>query len=442
MLVYFSMKNWRVFKEKSALSMRATRERFANETCAKLPAMYKGMRLLPVTSIYGPNASGKTSMLEGLSFMRHLVVEGTPVNRPIGNEVFRLDSKCREEPSSFVIEVFTGGLIYRYEVEVSGYAVLRERLSIKHTRSDQTVFERDEDGIVFDPKFDSDRHRLIAENTRSNDLFLHSATEQNAEAFRPLYDWFAESLVVLGSDAKYNRHTMLILRSDYLDFVNRHLKRYRTGIESVVAVEVPFESIPASPEFLSDMIASTPEGGEAYFQVRINDEQIQRTEIFVVHSVDGEEPTASKIRLQHKALDGRLVQFDLSDESQGTKRLLEFLPLFFDMATLPDEDGERVYVVDELDKSFHTALTADLIRTHIASCSESTRRQLVFTTHDLVLMDEELLRKDEMWFCEKNDAGESEMSCLAAHPGVRSDTDILKNYREGKLYGYPAFDAE
>lgn len=442
MLSFFSVKNWGAFKERSAISMRAGRERFANERCAKLPPMYKGMRLLPVASIYGPNASGKSTILDALSFVRHLVVTGTQVNQPVGIDPFRLAPDSKGAPSVFEIEVFTDGLLYRYELSLGRFEVERERLAVKRTRSEHLIYSRVGREIEFGSKYNSARHRLIAENTRDNDLFLHNAITQNADAFSPLYNWFNDALTVLGADARFNRHSAMLMRADYLEFVNKCLKRYQTGVESVVAVDIPFESIPAPEGFLSEMIASTPIDGDVLFQVRINSEGSLGSDIYIVHSRHGEKPTAAKVKLQHRASNDEIVQFDLKNESQGTRRLLELLPLFFEMATLPDEGSERVYLVDELDKSFHTALTADLIRTHISSCSEHTRRQLIFTTHDLVLMDEGLFRKDEMWFCEKSRNGEARVSCLASHPDVRSDTDLLKNYRSGKFCGYPAFDDE
>ena len=110
------------------------------------------------------------------------------------------------------------------------------------------------------------------------------------------------------------------------------------------------------------------------------------------------------------------TSFELNEESSGTQRLIELLPLFFDMAALQDdsEPSGRVYLVDELDKNFHSALTIDLIKEYLQTCNARTRHQLIFTTHDLMLMDAECLRKDEMWFCEKGQDGEAKLKALSA----------------------------
>ena len=82
--------------------------------------------------------------------------------------------------------------------------------------------------------------------------------------------------------------------------------------------------------------------------------------------------------------------------------------------------------MDEMGGNFHSALTIDLVRKYLECCSGNTRNQLIFSTHDFIFMAERVLRRDELWVCEKNSAGESTTKCVGSHPGIRADTDNQK----------------
>ncbi|MPN24618.1 hypothetical protein SDC9_172019 [bioreactor metagenome] len=130
---------------------------------------------------------------------------------------------------------------------------------------------------------------------------------------------------------------------------------------------------------------------------------------------------------------GELVKFDLSQESEGSLRLLDILPAFLD---LERNDSHRVYVIDELDRSWHYALSRRLLGIYLSHCSEHSRAQLLFSTHDLMLMDQDLFRRDEIWIAERGENGASSLFSLA-NCGIRHDKDIRKLYLQGALGGIP-----
>lgn len=441
MLLSFCVENWRAFKEQSCLSLRATRERTDAETLAIADKTYGVSRILPLASIYGPNASGKTSILEGLSFVRHLVVDGTHVNQMTGVDPYRLDDECKKAPSRFIVEILIGSLVYVYELAITRSDVVSEKLHVVRSRSNQLVFSREFGNIEFGGAYKNTRHELIFENTRDNQLFLHNAIAQNAIAFAPVYNWFRYSLIVVGVDAKYERYSQMLLRPDFNDFVNRKLRRYLTGVNEIVPSAVSIDALPFPRELVDDFVRSVEPGGAADLQVRLMPDYGSGPEIYIVHYEDGEEPSAYKVKVQHRSNSGKTALFELNEESSGTQHLIELLPIFFDMAALQNELGhpERVYLVDELDKSFHSALTIDLVKEYLKTCNNETRHQLIFTTHDLMLMEAECLRKDEMWFCEKDRGGEAQLKALSAQDGVRTDMDVLNKYKKGLVGGYPKF---
>ena len=141
----------------------------------------------------------------------------------------------------------------------------------------------------------------------------------------------------------------------------------------------------------------------------------------------------------HENENGEEIQFDIGKESDGTMRLLELLPAFL-LCEMPSRVKSKSYMVvfiDELDRSLHYLLLRRLLERMLSSCNADSRSQLIFTTHDLLLMDQELLRRDEMLFVERDDFGVSSVIPLNEYKGVRLDKDIRKSYIQGRFGGIP-----
>lgn len=162
------------------------------------------------------------------------------------------------------------------------------------------------------------------------------------------------------------------------------------------------------------------------------------TEIYII-DMGSEEPAFQKVQLGHFDSSRNEVAFDLSQESMGIQRLVKLLPLFFELAS-SDENAGKVYVVDELDRSFHTALTYDLIKLFLEGCGATTRNQLIFTTHDLLLMRHKDMRRDEQWVAENYNNDGTKLICIGTHRGVRTDTSLINAYQDGVFGGYPSYE--
>jgi hypothetical protein len=163
-------------------------------------------------------------------------------------------------------------------------------------------------------------------------------------------------------------------------------------------------------------------GGERYFT------QLQNGETNV-----------KKLVLYHKGKGKGGVKFSAAQESDGTMRLLELLPAFFACEVYSKAKGETgvVHFVDELDRSIHYLLLHRLLENMLSSCNANSRSQLLFTTHDLLLMDQELFRRDEILFVERDDFGVSSVIPLSEYKGIRLDKDIRKSYLQGRFGGIP-----
>ena len=158
--------------------------------------------------------------------------------------------------------------------------------------------------------------------------------------------------------------------------------------------------------------------------------------MFTVHA-GKDRPVVERMRTLHMGPDGKKHSFGLGMESSGTQRLMGLLPMLFDLQNEDGAAGSKVYIVDELDRCLHTMLTARLIEDFLTTCNEKTRKQLLFTTHDLLLMDQSLMRRDEMYIAQRGTDGCSELVGLAEFEGIRFDKDLIRSYLDGRFGGIP-----
>jgi AAA15 family ATPase/GTPase len=132
--------------------------------------------------------------------------------------------------------------------------------------------------------------------------------------------------------------------------------------------------------------------------------------------------------------DGSRTNFEMQQESDGSKRVIALLPAFLDLTA---KGCEKVYVIDEVDRSLHTILSRRLLEAYLDSCSAKSRAQLLLTTHDVILMDQDILRRDEMWVAERDDLGASSLISFNEYKDIRYDKDTRKSYMQGRLGGIP-----
>lgn len=164
--------------------------------------------------------------------------------------------------------------------------------------------------------------------------------------------------------------------------------------------------------------------------IRLMSDQNDR---FVFTRKNGE-LTAKKLVTYHPKTDGTEAKFEIQQESDGSQRVIDLLPAFLELAA---NGSKKVFVIDEVDRSLHTLLTRRLLEAYLASCTADTRSQLLLTTHDVLLMDQQLLRRDEMWVAERKSSGVSTLVSFAEYKDVRYDKDIRKSYMQGRLGGVP-----
>lgn len=426
MLISVSLENWMSFRDSTRFSMVASRERQHGERVAKISKF--NTRILPIAAIYGGNASGKTNFFKALNFAKLLVVKGTQPDSPLPVETFRLDSASDNKPTRFSFEILINETLYEFAFAVTTGAIVEEQLTVITSSSEKELYRRHNNTIKFEPSLQKDSFLQFAfQGTRDNQLFLTNAISQKVETFRPVYDWFKDTLDLIAPDSRFEPFEQFLDdRHPLYPAMNAMLRELDTGIDHLGSEEMPIDHTPLSEPMKRLLQEEVKEGTSVRLMSGRNDR--------FVFTRRNNKLTARKLVSYHTKSDGTDAKFEMHQESDGSQRVIDLLPAFLELA---DSRRSKVFIIDEVDRSLHTLLTRKLLEAYLAGCSSESRSQLLFTTHDVLLMDQLLLRRDEMWIAERKSSGSSRLTSFSEYKDVRNDKDIRKSYLQGRLGGIP-----
>ncbi len=380
-------------------------------------------KLLPVAAVYGGNAAGKTSFSQALWSLKYMVCEGkVEYVMP-----FRLDDESRNKPTDFDIVISTDGTVWQYELSVFGSKVVQEKLiSISE---DSLVYERNAEGVVcFNETYFSDKTdeeikiaNVMAGSIPQESILLtalcrHQGVLQDmAGVCGKIYLWFYHVLQIKESGLLGPVPSIVY---NHLEF-SKILSAAGTGISSLNIRKLTLKELGAPVDALVMVERTMKEGDVRSFGDAIITKE--NGELF-----------AYKCSTEHVLPSGRVEQFELGEESEGTKSFINLLPILTNPASKP-----YVYVIDELDRSLHTKLSRRLIERHLEMVRAGVPQQLIFTTHDVLLMDEELLRKDEIWLADRYSDGTSELKAFVEYKEAELETNMRRSYLQGRMGGVP-----
>lgn len=427
MLVSFSLENWMSFKHRTTFSMIASRERQHGE---RVPRVKKYQtRVLPIAALYGANASGKTNFFKALSFAKKLVVTGSRPDTLIPVEPFRLDDTMASKPSVFEFELLIDQDIYEYSFAVTRKEVLQERLVLITSTSERVLYHRQGDAIEFEPALGKNPYlNFTFRGTRENQLYLTNSISQKIDTFKVVHDWFKDTLELIAPDSRFRPFDQFIdVTHQNYPAMNEALRQLDTGILHLGGEEVPFEHINLPESVKAKFQEEVKEGMTVRVFDGLNDERFIITRKNDILKIQ-------KLVTYHQGHDKSEVKFEMYQESDGTQRIIDLLPSFLNLSA---QDTPKVYVIDEIGRSLHTLLIRRLIESYLFTCSQQSKNQLLLTTHDVLLMDQKLLRRDEMWVAERNGNGVSTLIPFSDYKDIRYDKDIQKSYLQGRLGGIP-----
>jgi len=431
MIINVTIENWMSFRDEAKFSMVASRERRHR---ARLPHVSKfQMRILPIAVTYGGNASGKTNFFKALSFMKSFIVKGSAPDSLIPIDPFQLDDSNSERSCSFSIELLIEEEIYEFSFTVTRKEVIREKLIKVLSTKDKVLYSREGGRVTFADKLKSDDFLHFAfKGTRDNQLFLTNSVSQKVEEFKPVYDWFRDTLELIAPDSRFSPFEEFLNEGQPLyATMNSILPHLDTGISRITMEEFPIEHLHLPDSFKVRLEERLKEGDAVALLTAPRNENC-----IITRRAD--QLVAKKLMTLHTKADGTETTFELHQESDGSRRLINLLPAFLDLIS----QSKKVYVIDELDRCLHTLLSQQLLEAFLSSCSPDTRSQLLFSTHDALLMDQEIFRRDEMWVTERESNGATTLTSFSEYKDVRSDKDIRKSYLQGRLGGIPHLTLE
>lgn len=426
MLVQFTFANYSSFRDDTEFSMIASKIRADKEATIPIPG-YEHTKLLPVSAIYGGNATGKTNLVRALLSFREMVLSGKLASTP-----FLLDRESAGHPTSFTLTVLVDGIMWKYHLALLGERVQRETLIRLHPRREGCV--------IFD--------RQPAQGLFETDASVYAAEGGNAQEFaqqvgRSLADdkplltvceslnvpglkhcasvitrWLRDSLVIATADAGRRYIGLDFLK--YREAYSRALRAADTGILELTRTPLPLYQCGIPQEQIEN------------FRVSKMDTFIPSSGLDAQLIKENGEVKAYRWTARHADKDSGVPDFPLMLESDGTIRFMHLLPIL-----LEEEHADRVYVVDELDRSMHPNLTRFIIENHLRRVRRGRACQLIFTTHDAMLLDQSLLRRDEFWYTERDEDHVSHLIPFSDFVELRKDKDIRKSYIQGRLGGIP-----
>ena len=411
MLLQFYFSNYRSFEGEGILDMRSSG---SNELSSHIRNNLNE-KVLPITAIYGANASGKSSVFEAFQFMALCILESLSFSDDNKKNPYKLKvdsfkfSKSREKPSEFEINYIDKKgkkeLYYNYGFKIDNSGILEEYLAfntktgVKRNEDYTYIFKRERNQKLYlDSSIEKFRENLEI-SLKEKTLLVSLGAKLNIDEFIRVRTWFINTEVINFSNSLYGAFLENILPNNIIESeeVRKNLVSFINSFDdSIIDIEV--EKISAIDE---------------------NDNDNYR--VFTIHKSDKETSTA---------------RISMNEESSGTKKMFSLYQTLLDAL----ENG-GVFFADELDIKLHPLLMRNILLTFTDKEKNPNNAQLIFTTHNTIYMDMDLLRRDEIWFVEK-DNGVSNLYSLdditnEKGEKVRKDSNYEKHYLLGNYGAIP-----
>ena len=438
MLIRFTVENYRSFNERQVFSMAAGKHTRHKEQVV----VANGKRLLKAGVVFGANASGKSNLIKAINFGKNVALKGIK-NSMIMNRHFRIDPIAINRPGVFQYDFLSNGHIYSYGFAISytKNIFLSEWLYLCDDNKEICIFDRAEgESVSTDLSFtnaeDEQRFTIYADDVTDNTSFLaeicsHKLRDiEEFDSFFDVLDWFT-SLIIIFPETKY-RDLGQLFKNDENDSFGKLLNYFDTGIEEVITAVKPIEEVLAflPDKIKNDVIHDIQEGFDEDNKKATTVDVTIIGKRFSFTKKDGV-IVGSQLTMNH----GNPTDlFELDDESDGTRRLFDLIPLY--------RKGKENYVifVDEIDRSFHTKLTLEFLQKFFEK-TEGIKSQIIVTLHDSNVMNLNIFRQDEIWFVERKEDHSSEIYSLNKFK-ERFDHSVAKDYLLGRYGAVPNFGIE
>lgn len=387
---------------------------------------------LRMSAIYGANGAGKSNLLKCISLLKGMVMSEKLGDLQLTDDLyFKLDREGHSHPSELAVEFFSEDQIFYYHVVFTNRAVQTEELVISGKTKDIPIFTRNNKDIFISPEFfttNSDKKAAdvfidaIGRVIRPDMLaisFLGRYYPEELPVVKKAYDWFTQLQVVAPSMTTEALPYLLEKDSDFAALVNEIIPELNTGISSLRV---------NSHVINEDDIKDSPLLKAIYNAAKANPGKPQTLDLFTVIMENGVVMIKSLMAV-HENSDGEEIGMNIREESDGTRRLVEYMPLLYSILR---KGG--VFIIDEIERSIHPIMIKSIMRK--VSDSKGARGQIIFTTHESCLLDQNIFRPDEIWFAQK-DVNQSTQLYPLSDYNIHKTANIENGYLNGRYGGIP-----
>jgi len=422
MIIDLSVKNFRSFRDEQRLSFVASnydKTLPENLIAPELPGL-EDVKLLKGLAIYGANAAGKTNALMALRFLSHMVensATGLDSGDPTGVEPFILDEKTPSQPTEFALRFVADGVRYHFVLVLNGARVLYESLSAFPKAREQVWYEREwndeTEAYEWKPERPTDfkRDSKIVGYTRDNALFLSTAVKWNNKDLEPVYLWFKNRLRFLRLNADFPP----LSPSFTVGFMNRDANKRALVTRLLQHADFGILSAKASER-----------------EIKREELPADMPQELVEHILKGKN---LEIHLGHRGTGGKEFQIAWEEQSSGTQKFFALSGPWLDILA-----NGYVAELDEIESSMHPSMVPALLRLVFSNEHNPDGAQLLFTTHNPLLLDPTLIRRDQVWFADKDEEGGTHLYPLTEYK-PRKGESLARGYLAGRYGAVPFIPA-
>ncbi len=448
MLIKFKVSNFLSFDEMQEFSMLSGKSRLKQE---HIQQNKNDLSLLKFSALFGANASGKSSFVKAINYAKNVIVGKRTIKM---NSYCKIASKNKDKITSFDFEIAIDEKYYSY-----GFDILLHKNEIKA----EWLYElkKDKEIKIFVRELNKDmdlnekyfknrgsikRLKMYSEDIKSqdnilfltimnenkNDLYLNE--EDNINIIKKVYNWFYNSLVIIFPD-KTLMNDSYYASEENLEKITEIVKSFGTGIKKCkfeaikqedLAAKISDEILNKAITYIENIYTKYIKQGKKKFKAKV----FLRTgkDLYIFEKDNIESLKIKTIKFEHQNCEG---EYSFSEESDGTIRILDLVEI------LLSNNTDKVYIIDELDRCLHPQLTYKFVENFLSRSNNST--QLIVTTHESRLLNFNLLRRDEIWFVNRENNGATKLYSLEEY-NERFDKKVDKAYLDGRYGGVPIFE--
>lgn len=413
MLIEFSVENFLSIKEKQTLSLIANKSNELSDNVYNLSGK-ENFNILCSAVIYGANAAGKSNLIVAMIAMKKIVMNSSSESQSgekLSLTPFKLNDETITKPTEFETTFIIDGIRYQYGFSATEQKIHDEWLFAypkgraqkwfyRFLTDDEESYEWEFGGTLLGEK------QLWLKATRDNALFLSTAVQLNSEQLKPIFKWFQSEIQLSGISGWNDTYSAKLCEGKEKEEVLKFLKAADIGVEDIKVKKSKIE--------LKDFPASMPDELKKH----------------VIESLENK--VLYQVLVRHTNNKGEHIYFELQQESHGTQKIFALAGPLLDSL----KNG-RVLFIDELHDTLHPKLVLFLVKLFNNPKINTKCAQLIFTTHDTSILNQNVFRRDQVWFCEKNNFGETNLYPLTDYSPRKGRENLEAAYLAGKYGAVP-----